>query len=148
MPVRSISELLRTRAGQQPQRLGYTFLADGETDERPLTYAEVHRRALAVAAGLRDAGAGPDARAILVLPPGLEYLTALFGCVYAGVIAVPVYPPDPFQLERSLPRLLAIVRDARPVVALTTAPLLGYLDQVTQVAPELGDLRWLAVDDG
>ncbi|HEV2087264.1 MAG TPA: condensation domain-containing protein, partial [Cryptosporangiaceae bacterium] len=62
------------------------------------------------------------------------------------VVAVPVYPPDPFQLDRSLPRLLAIVRDADPTVALTAAPLLGFLDEVTRLAPELGAFRWVAVD--
>ncbi|MEV4534044.1 condensation domain-containing protein [Asanoa sp. NPDC049518] len=144
--VRTVAELLRTRAADQPDRLGYTFLADGETGELPLTYAEADRRARAVAGALRAAGARPGMRALLVLPPGLDYVTTLFGCLYAGVVAVPVYPPDPFQLERSLPRLLAIVDDAEPTVALTTAPLLGFLDEVSRLAPALGALRWVAVD--
>jgi len=83
----------------------------------------------------RDAGVPPGARALLVLPPGLDYATALFGCLHAGVVAVPVYPPDPFALERTLPRLLAVVLDAEPVVALTTAYL--YFDaRARQVADE------------
>ncbi|WP_433389475.1 AMP-binding protein [Micromonospora sp. KLBMP9576] len=143
----TVGELLRTRAKDQPDRLGYAFLADGEQERLPLTYGGADERASAVAAGLRAAGCLPGSRVILVLPPGLDYLTAFFGCLYAGVVAVPVYPPDPFQLERSLPRLLAIVRDAGPVVALTTAPLLGFLDEVTRLAPELGAMRWLAVDE-
>jgi acyl-CoA synthetase (AMP-forming)/AMP-acid ligase II len=138
---------LRARAEEQPDGLGYEFLADGETDELKLSYAEADLRARAIGASLREAGADPGSRAILILPPGLEYVTALFGCLYAGVVAVPVYPPDPLRLERTLPRLLAILRDADPVVALTTAPLLGFLDEVTSLAPDFGALRWLAVDD-
>jgi acyl-CoA synthetase (AMP-forming)/AMP-acid ligase II len=144
--VGTVAELLRTRAAEQPDRLGYSFLVDGDNDELRLTYAETDLRARRVAASLHAAGAMPGSRALLVLPPGLDYVTALFGCLYAGVVAVPVYPPDPFQLERSLGRLLAIVRDADPTVALTTAPLLGFLDEVTRLAPELGALRWVAVD--
>ncbi|HTF09418.1 MAG TPA: AMP-binding protein, partial [Asanoa sp.] len=144
--VRTVPDLLRARAAEQPDRLGYSFLVDGETEELRLTYAEADRRARAVAASLGSAGVRPGMRALLVLPPGLDYLTALFGCMYAGVVAVPVYPPDPFQFDRSLPRLLAIVGDAEPVVVLTTAPLLGFLDEVTRLAPGLGALPWLAVD--
>jgi acyl-CoA synthetase (AMP-forming)/AMP-acid ligase II len=144
--VRTVAELLRARAADQPDRLGYAFLADGEADELRLSYAETDLRARAIAAGLRDVGGTPGARVMLVLPPGLDYITAFFGCLYAGVVAVPVYPPDPWQPERTLPRLLAIVRDADPVVALTISPFLGYLDELIRRAPELGGLRWLAVD--
>ncbi len=144
--VATFADLLHARAQDQPDRLAYAFLADGESDELRLSYAETDRRARAVAAGLRAAGARPGARAMIVLPPGLDYVTALFGCLYAGVVAVPVYPPDPFQLERSLPRLRAVAHDAGPGFGLTSAPLLGFLDEVTRLAPELGALRWLAVD--
>jgi acyl-CoA synthetase (AMP-forming)/AMP-acid ligase II len=143
----TVADLLASRAADQPDRLGYTFLADGETDEYHLSYAEADRRARAVAAALRGAGGGPGVRVLLVLPPGLEYITALFGCLYAGALAVPVYPPDPNQLARTLPRLRAVVRDATPLIGLTTSPLLGLLDWVTDQAPELGALSWLAVDE-
>src|SRR6266536_714029 len=145
--IGTVAELLRARAEDQPDRLGYTFLADGETEELELTYGQADLRARAIAASLRDAGATPGDRAVLLLPPGLDYVNAFFGCLYAGVVAVPVYPPDPFQLERTLPRLLAILHDAGPVVALTISPLLGYLDELTGRAPELDALRWVAVDD-
>lgn len=144
--VRTVAELLEARASDQPELPGYSFLADGETAELGLSYARADLRARAIAAGVRDAGGMPGTRAILVLPPGLDYITAFFGCLYAGVVAVPVYPPDPWQLERTLPRLLAIVRDAGPVIALTVSPFLGYLGELTDRAPELGALRWLAVD--
>ena len=66
----------------------------------------------------------PGERALLIYPPGLDYIAAFFGCLYAGVIAVPAYPPNPAQLKRTLPRLGMIAHDARPSVALTR-PLAG-----------------------
>jgi acyl-CoA synthetase (AMP-forming)/AMP-acid ligase II len=144
--VRTVAELLRTRSEDDPHRLAYSFLTDGQTSEERLSYAQLDRRARAVAAGLRDAGGVLGSRALLLLPPGLDYVAAFFGCLYAGVVAVPMYPPDPSQLERTLPRLLAIARDADAVVALTTSLLLGYAEELTHNAPELGGLRWLAVD--
>ncbi|WP_431873301.1 AMP-binding protein [Amycolatopsis sacchari] len=143
----TVAGLLRTRAQERPRHVGYTFLADGESQELDLTYGQADARARAVAAALRDAGARPGDRALLLLPPGLDYLTAFFGCLYAGVVAVPLYPPDPFQLDRSLPRIDAVVADCAPVAALTIAPLLGFLDELTSRAPRLGALRWLAVDE-
>ena len=47
---RTVPELLRARAQDRPDRLAYRFLEDGETDESRPTYAEVDRRAGAVAA--------------------------------------------------------------------------------------------------
>ncbi|WP_320068789.1 AMP-binding protein [Micromonospora sp. RTGN7] len=145
--ARTIAELLRSRAQHDPDRRGYTFLADGDDERLELTYGAADVRARAVAAALRAGGARPGDRAVLLLPPGLDYVNAFFGCLYAGVIAVPVYPPDPFQLERTLPRLLGILRDAGPVVALTVSPVLGLLDELTRLAPELDALRWVAVDE-
>ncbi|WP_051723659.1 AMP-binding protein [Micromonospora chokoriensis] len=145
--IRTIAELLRRRASELPGHLGYRFLADGEDEQMLLTYAEADARAAGIAAALRDSGSAPGDRVLLLLPPGLDYVTAFFGCLYAGVIAVPVYPPDPFALERTLPRLAAVARDAGPAIALTTSPLLGFLDDVARLAPELGALRWIAVDE-
>src|SRR5829696_7919691 len=111
--VTSLVELLRRRAQEQPDRVGYTFLNDGGATRVSLTYAELDRRARGVAAGLQQEDAG-GARALLLYPPGLDYVCAFLGCLYAGVVAVPAYPPDPARLNRSLARLRSIVRSARP----------------------------------
>lgn len=144
--ARTVAELLSGRAQEQPDAVGYAYLTDGGTGTVSLTYAAADGRARAIAAALRAAGAGPGARALLLLAPGLDYVAAFFGCLYAGVVAVPAYPPDPFRLERTLPRLLAVVGDADPVVALTTTQLLGFVDALAAQAPALRDLRWVAVD--
>ncbi|MER7169897.1 AMP-binding protein [Streptomyces mesophilus] len=143
---RTVSELLRERAGERPDAIGYTFLSDGEAEREVLSYADLDRRACAIAAGLHAAGARRGDRALLLLAPGLDYISAFFGCLYAGVVAVPSYPPDPFRRERTLPRLMGVVDDADPVVALTTADLLGFIDSLGEDAPRLRKLRWIAVD--
>ncbi len=71
---------------------------------------ELDRRARAIAASLQEA-ARPDDRVLLLLPSDLDFVAAFFGCLYAGVVAVPAYPPRLLP-QRSLPRLLAIVGDA------------------------------------
>ena len=80
---------------------GYTWLAQGEEAAARLTYAGLDRRARAIAAALAGA-VPPGERALLLYPPGLEFVAAFFGCLYAGVIAVPAYPP---HSRRPDPRL-------------------------------------------
>ena len=60
-------------------------------------------------------------RALLLYPAGLDFIAAFFGCLYAGVVAVPAYPP---RRNRSLSRIQAIADDAEAKVALTTVQVL------------------------
>ena len=113
------ADILAGRARDEPDATAFVF----EGEER-VTYAELDARARTIAAALADAR---GERVLLVYPPGLEYVAALFGCYYAGVVAVPAYPPDPSRLERTLPRLEAIIRDAEPKVVLTIDVLTGLL---------------------
>src|SRR5690349_275419 len=109
LPHRSPStliDLLDRRAQCGPDELAYTFLADGT--ELNLSYSELDRRVKAVAALLQRMEAAGE-RALLLYPPGLDYVVAFWGCLYADVIAVPAYPP---RLNRNLLRLQAIAEDA------------------------------------
>lgn len=138
-------ELLRRRAALQPERLAYTFLRDGETDEAYLTYGELDRQARAVGSFLQRQGAVGH-RALLLYPSGLEYIIAFFGCLYAGAAAVPVYPPRLTRLDRTLPRLRAIVNDAQPRIALTTSAILSTIESFLAQDSDFGELHWLATD--
>lgn len=142
----TVAELLAARARADPDRVGYVFLADGETDERAMSYAECDRSARSVALALRAAGLTPGKRALIVMAPGLDYVVGLFGCLYAGVLAVPVYPPDPHQPARSVARLGAVVHDCAPSAVLTTDSLLGFLDQLSRPLPGFMALPRIAVD--
>jgi acyl-CoA synthetase (AMP-forming)/AMP-acid ligase II len=84
----TLVELLRVRVSEAPSKHAYTYLRDGETDALTWNYGELDRRARAIAAWLQSCGAAGE-RALLLYPPGLDYLAAFFGCLYAGVVAVP-----------------------------------------------------------
>src|SRR6185295_17682607 len=94
----------------------FTFLESGETEADSLTYAQLDAHARTIAAQLQGS-VRPGDRALLLYPPGLDFIRAFMGCLYAGVIAVPVYPP---RRNRSIDRLKSIAIDAAPALALTT----------------------------
>ena len=139
-------DMLLHRSHVSPERVAYTFLADGETDERRMTHLHLHLRASVIATRLMRLGIRPGARALLLYEPGLEYIAGFFGCLYAGVVAVPAYPPDPVRLPRTLPRVQAIVADARASVVLTTELIFSMADLMFEGAPDLGALNWLPTD--
>ncbi|MBV8821088.1 MAG: fatty acyl-AMP ligase, partial [Acidobacteriaceae bacterium] len=135
-------ELLRRRASLAPDDRAFTFLLDGEDEKGSLTYGTLDQQARSIAAHLQELqGAGE--RALLVYPPGLDYLAGFFGCLYAGVTAVPLYPP--FQ-NRHLTRFEAIAQDAQATLALTTSALLGKMERLSAQSLALAGLRWIATD--
>jgi acyl-CoA synthetase (AMP-forming)/AMP-acid ligase II len=142
---RSLVAMLRHRALHQGNRRAYTFLVDGETENAALTYGQLDCGARAIAAALTDRGACPGDRAILLYPPGLDFITAFFGAIYAGVMAVPCYPPHRSHLARSLPRLTAIIANAEPSAVLCPAEVAARSAWVAH-APALGALPWIATD--
>lgn len=140
----TITDALQRRVEQDPDKVACIFTLD-DGSEQSLCYSELDRRARTVAMALVDSGAVGE-RVLLLYPPGLDYVTAFLGCLYAGAIAIPVYPPDPTRLHRTLQRLQAIVRDGQPRLALTTAPIRALASSVFQQAPDLGRLPWLATE--
>jgi len=141
--IRTLVDLLLYRALQTPNQTAYTFLLDGELEEENITYAELDKKARAIAAHIQTF-AKPGERVLLLYPPGLEYITAFFGCLYAGVIAVPAYPP---RLHRTLARLKAIATDARSHIALTTTSLHSRVESLITQIPEFKDLRSITTDN-
>ena len=141
--VATLVDILRYRALTQPKQNLYTFLVDGESQTISLTYEELEQRAKAIAAYLQSI-CSPQERVLLLYPPGLDYIQAFFGCLYAGVIAIPAYPPRP---NRSLSRLQNIIDDAQATLALTNKSVLTNLERKLAHAPELTKLRWLATDN-
>ncbi|WP_244238652.1 fatty acyl-AMP ligase, partial [Corallococcus terminator] len=123
----------------------YTFLGEVDGDETVLSAFELEVRARRIAAALQARGAVGE-RVLLLYPPGLDYIAGFFGCLYAGAVAVPAYPPDPMRLERTLPRLRAIIQDAQASVVLTTSGILELSDFVFEQAPDFRALHWMATD--
>lgn len=144
--VKTLVDLARHRAQHQPDQPAYTFLLDGESEEATLTYAQLDRRARAIAARLQALGVTDGQRALLLFQPGLDYITAFFGCLYAGAVAVPSYPPDPFRMERTFPRFHAIVTDSAAAAVLTTGMILDLAGELFDEHPDLQPLQRLATD--
>ncbi len=125
----SLLRALRRSALERPEEPAFLFLADGEEETARWSFREVDERARAIAALLQPLGAG--GRVLLLFPPGLDFLSGFLGCLYAGCVAVPAYPP---QSGRGLPRLGRILADARPAAILTTA---AFRSRLLSFAPEL-----------
>ncbi len=117
--------MLRSWAKVDPQRRAFTFLVDGEGEESHLSYGELDRRARAIASRLQALGMA-GGRVVLLFPPGLDYAAAFLGCLYAGTVAVPAYPPTG---SRGLPRLRAILDDCEPKGVLTVAALRASVER-------------------
>src|SRR5712691_11595023 len=137
--------MFRASVEAQGNRRGYVFLENGETEVSALTYGELDRQGRAIAATLQQSIA-PGSRALLMYPPGLEFISAFLGCLYAGVLAVPAYPPHPARLSRSLPRLRAIARDAEVGVVLCTESIAAMSPALLKEAPDLAQARMLVTD--
>jgi acyl-CoA synthetase (AMP-forming)/AMP-acid ligase II len=134
-------EILRRRAAATPNAVAYRFLSSDQVAE--LTYAELERGVRGVAAMLEGI-VRPGERALLVYPPGFAFLYAFFGCLSAGVIAVPVVPP--LGRKRQHPAFLAIARDARPAVLLTLTDLVPLIRAALSYQPETSP-SLIATDD-
>ncbi|MBD2726429.1 amino acid adenylation domain-containing protein [Nostoc sp. FACHB-892] len=139
----TLVELLRYRSSQQAKQLSYTFLADGETESDRLTYQELDRSSRAIASQLQSLGLSGE-RALLLYPPGLEYLAAFFGCLYAGVVAVPAYPP---RNQRNTPRILAILEDSQAAIILTTAAIVSQVQSLFADKFDIDNIHWLATNN-
>src|ERR1035438_8382076 len=137
--------LLRMRAEQSPCDVAYRFVSSSDR-HREVTYAELDRRARGIASMLSDLGMSGKP-VMLLYPPGIDFIAAFFGCLYAGAIAVPACPPDPLRLDRSLPRLVAVARDAMPSAVLTTEATETDLRKLSGASPELSWPHLIQVGD-
>ena len=148
--ISNLVDLLKFRAANQPEKTVYIFLEDGEREQARITYGQLNERAEAIAAFL-SSKANPgnslserhSQRALLLYPAGLDFITAFFGCLYAGIIAVPAYPP---RRNQSLERLQAIAQDAEATLALSTQKVVADVEKSWDEDPLSSNLQWLATD--
>lgn len=138
----SLVALLEHRAATQPDDEAYLFLSDRGAREAALTFAQLRDRARGVASGLLQKGA-PGDRALLIFPQGLDFIVAFFGCLMAGVIAVPMMVP---RRQSTRDSSESIVADCAPRFIMTCAPLLTGPRK--DVAARFSDsaFEWIVVD--
>ncbi|TAL61523.1 MAG: fatty acyl-AMP ligase [Legionella sp.] len=112
----SLVEVLRFRALTTPNQTAYIFL--NRELEEPLTYAMLDQQARTIAVALQAQGLKTGDRVLLLFSPGLNLIEAFFGCLYAGCIAVPIYPPGQDKL---MDKALRIIANSTPKLTLMTA---------------------------
>ena len=142
--LETIVDVLVWRAANQPRHTACTFLLDGEANEVSLSYEDLDRRARAVASRLADLGMSGQ-RALLLLPNGLDYIVAFFGCLYAGVIAIPGFPVRPRHFRASEPWLSGVFRDADPKLAFTSEDAIKSAQVATSQGCGMSSLHWLSM---
>ncbi|MGW6533304.1 beta-ketoacyl synthase N-terminal-like domain-containing protein [Streptomyces venezuelae] len=136
-PARTLVDLLRARSAEHPGRTAFTFLADGTRVTEELTFADLDLRARALAARLREI-ADPGDRVLMLCPSGPEFAVAFYGCLYAGMVAVPAYPP---RSDKHAARLYAVAEDCGAAVIAAPAALHDRLAATTSFTA-----RWIATD--
>lgn len=141
----NLVDLLMDRALKAGHKRAYIFLKDGEKEAGHLTYGQLDLQARAIAARLRTLGAVGQ-RVLLMCPPGLEYIAAFFGSLYAGAVAVPVYPPHPARLKKTLPRLKGIIKSAQPAIALTTSKIFTLGRLMFKIDSDLRKMKWESIE--
>ncbi len=135
-------DLLRARAAAQPWDRAYTFMPDGERCGEWLTWEQLERRSRAIAAAVGRRVA-PGDRVVVMFPPSLDFVPAFFATLFAGAVAVPVYPPSGARAERTAARLRGMITDARPSLVLAPSLPPAQMDALTAAVPELAALPWL-----
>ncbi|MEV6237288.1 fatty acyl-AMP ligase [Lentzea sp. NPDC051838] len=137
---------------RSPERLLFTFVDERGRDEEAVTAGALGEAASSIASALRGWGFRPGDRALLVYPPGPDFVRALVGCLAAGVVPVPVYPPNPMRLGHDLAGFRSIVDSCAPHAVLTNGAyerartvgaVTGFFDRGK---PEWPRLRWHRTD--
>lgn len=137
-----LPEALRRRAVGANGKPAFTFVSD-RGDETRATYADLDLRARAIAAEIQ-ARVARGARAVLLFPPGLEFLHAFMGCQYAGVVCVPVQPPRRWEQSD---RLKGILEDSGAELVLTTSGLRERAEASSSPAPGGVAAVWIDVEE-
>ncbi len=141
IPFLTLADSLRHWSETFPDRLAYGF-TDLESEETKLTFAQFRQRVESVAARLVELRMTGE-RALLLYPPGMDFLIGYYACLTAGVVAVPAYPP---RRNRNMARIQAISDDAQAKIALTITDVTERSDTLLDEAPRLRNLIWLATD--
>jgi acyl transferase domain-containing protein/acyl-CoA synthetase (AMP-forming)/AMP-acid ligase II/acyl carrier protein len=141
----TLVHVLRRRALVHPEKVAFAYAHSSTREETKLTYGSLDRRARVVAARLLAEGCGNEP-VVLLYQPGLEFITAFLGCLYAGATAVPAYPPAGAR-GQGLSKLLAILKDCGARIVLTHAEVSENVPSWRETAPELSSLRWIATED-
>ncbi len=127
----TLPQWIGRRAERHGQRTAVTFVND-DRSELSWTYDELWRRACVVASRL-PAVEESAPRALLLFPPGIEFLAGFLGCQLAGWTPVPTCYP---KAGREIARLDSAAKDCRPSALVTDRGTLDSLspDKLSEAA--------------
>jgi phthiocerol/phenolphthiocerol synthesis type-I polyketide synthase C len=138
-------DLVRQRAETYRHKTAFDYCRyspDGE-EHSQLTFGELDIRARATASVLQQMGAAGE-RALVLCPSGLDFIVAFFGCIYAGVVPVPVHPP---ARTRVIGRVASIVHDTQARFTVTTAETQAQFQSAIDGMADGPAMQWCAVDE-
>ena len=138
----TLIDLLEYRALNQRDKTAFIYLESDDQVESKLTYGGLMHYARNIAYQLADMAPYGE-RVLLLFPPGLEFIKAFFGCLYANLIAVPAYPP---RNNRNTKRIYAIFTDASVKLCLSTSAIQPKLQSIFTLIPDLEKTAWLFTD--
>jgi len=153
----SILDKLDSLGDQHPHRLLYSYIDVNGNQIGGYSYESFLHRTKVIAGHLRkEHGFASQDRLLLAYPPGLEMICAFFGCVRAGLIPVPVYPPSSRGFQGALYKMVHIAKDCQATGILTSSDFLGSLK--TNLARSgvsgsgidvdyISGLRWIVTED-
>lgn len=136
-------ELLERRAQADPSRILYEFDRGDSFGRDRRTYGELWAAARKVATTLRAATHEGD-RVILMYPPGLEFFEAFFGCMVAGAIPVPLFPPPRSRSGSRMEHFVRVCQDARAGACLAPGDLVEDLRPAEDEHAQLRGIRWIS----
>jgi acyl carrier protein len=114
----TLTEVLAWHVAQHGERTHVHFYGRAET----LSYAGLQQGAHTIAAALQARAVGAGQTVGIMLPTGREFFLCFFGCLLAGAIPVPLYPPDRLsRLAEHLERQAGILNNAEAVLLVTFA---------------------------
>lgn len=109
LQVNFVNHVIRQSVRFKQKKLYYQLDDNGEVIEK-LTYHDLLKLLRHNAVKLQQIAKKGD-RCLLILPPGLDFITGFLSCLFAGVIAVPLYPP---KRNKANERFWSILEDAQP----------------------------------
>ena len=142
-PRSTLVDVLRYWANTQPNKVAF-YYTDGETDaDTSMTFAELDHVARAIAVKILETNK-PGSRGLLLYPPGAdEFVSGFFGCLYAGCICVPAYPP---RRSRKGARIQGIAQDCQAAFALTTSDTISQIEKDDSTKKETASLQLIATN--
>ena len=142
--VNTIIDIAEFQANTQPEKTAFSILGDGENISHNISFGELAWFARSFAVRLQQENFSGQV-ALLIYPTSIEFIIAFLGCLYAGIIAVPAYPPDPMRIDRPLKRLKTIIHDSKPTICMTSVELQNILQSLLN-KKELPSMNWISTD--